>query len=123
MARRKKAANPAGLQLRGKVWVESDGTPVLTDAAADLLEQIDACGSLNEAAKNLRFAYRRAWMLVDVVNTRWPRPLVTKVTGGHHGGGTQLTDFGRQVLRAYRDLQIQLEHLLGQADDPFGLKS
>src|SRR5262245_23797794 len=92
--------------LRGRVWVEIAGAKALTDAGADLLEQIEAHGSLSEAARRLRFAYRRAWMLLDAMNRAWPRPLVTTATGGKRGGGAKLTDLGRDVLHAYRDLQI-----------------
>lgn len=107
-------------RLRGKLWLELDGKPLLTEAAADLLEQIEACGSLSQAAKRLRFAYRRAWLMADALNRAFPRPLITKSTGGRRGGGTQITEFGRHVLHTYRDLQVQLEHLLDTAGDPFG---
>ena len=105
--------------LRGQVWVEVRGKPALTEAGADLLDQIEACGSLSAAARRLRFSYRRAWMLLDSMNRRWAEPLVLTATGGHRGGGAELTDLGRHVLRAYRDLQLQLEHLLDTAGDPF----
>jgi molybdate transport system regulatory protein len=105
--------------LRGQVWVESGGRPAITEAGADLLTQIDACGSLSEAARQLRFSYRRAWMLLDAMNRRWPGPLVRTATGGRRGGGANLTTLGRHVLRTYRDLQLQLEHLLDTAGDPF----
>ena len=105
--------------LRGKVWIELSALPAMTEAGADLLEQIEACRSLSEAARRLRFSYRRAWMLVDAMNRRWPQPLVRTAVGGKRGGGTQLTDYGLIVLRSYRDLQIQLEHLLATATRPF----
>ena len=107
-------ALPGRPQLRGKLWVESDGAAALTEAGADLLEQIAACGSLSEAARRLRFSYRRAWLLTDAMNKRWSGPLVTTATGGKGGGGTHLTELGGAVLRAYRDLQVQLEALLGE---------
>jgi molybdate transport system regulatory protein len=106
-------------KLRGKIWVEIAGHAAMTDAGADLLEQIAACGSLSEAARRLRFSYRRAWMLLDAMNRRWPSPLVTTATGGRRGGGAKLTDFGHQVLRTFRDLQLQLEHHLDLAGQPF----
>ncbi len=109
----------SGRALRGQIWVESGGARALNDAGADLLDQIDACGSLSEAARRLRFSYRRAWMLLDTMNRRWPRPLVITATGGKRGGGAKLTELGRHVLRTYRDLQLQLEHLLDTAGDPF----
>ena len=109
----------SAIVLRGKLWIDAGGLPAMTEAGADLLEQIEACRSLSEAARRLRFSYRRAWMLVDAMNRRWPEPLVTTAVGGKRGGGTQLTEYGLVVLRSYRDLQIQLEHLLDRASGPF----
>src|SRR5262245_32094162 len=85
-------------RIRGKLWIEISGKNALTEPGADLLEQIEACGSLSEAARKLHFAYRRAWLLVDTMNNSWSKPVVTTATGGHHGGGAQLTEFGRHVL-------------------------
>src|SRR5579862_8479898 len=116
---KKRAKSPSRPLVRGRIWVEIQGKPALTDAGADLLEQIAVCGSLSEAARRLRFSYRRAWMLLDSMNRRWPEPLVITATGGRKGGGATLTDLGRHVLRTYRDLQLQLEHLLDTAGDPF----
>jgi molybdate transport system regulatory protein len=60
-------------------------------------------------------------MLLDAMNRRWPGPLVITAVGGHRGGGAILTDLGRHVLHTYRDLQVQLEHLLDVTGDPFSL--
>ena len=111
-ARKSKSHQPV---LRGRVWIETDGKQALTDAGADLLEQIMVCGSLSEAARRLHFSYRRAWMLLDSMNHRWPKPLVITATGGSKGGGATVTEQGRQLLAAYRDLQVQMEHLLDSA--------
>ncbi len=71
---------------------------------ADLLEAIDACGSISAAAKQMKMSYRRAWELVDVMNKCFNQPLVSSFPGGQHGGGAQLTEFGRIILQSYRDL-------------------
>jgi molybdate transport system regulatory protein len=105
--------------LKGRVWVEIGRNAAFTEAGSDLLEQIEACGSLSEAARRLHFSYRRAWLLVDAMNRYWPHPLVNTAVGGRRGGGTQLTEFGRRVLSSYRDIQVQLESLLDQAAIPF----
>jgi molybdate transport system regulatory protein len=111
------------LKLRGRAWVEIARSTAFTEAGADLLEQIEACGSLSEAARRLSFSYRRAWMLIDAMNRYWPRPLVITAVGGKRGGGTRLTDLGRDVLSAYRDLQIQLEFLLNRCTEAFSILS
>ena len=98
-------------RLRGKIWIESDGV-ALSDAGADLLEQIIVCGSLSEAARRLRFSYRRAWLLADAMNRRFPGPLMKLSTGGKRGGGAKLTELGHSALAAYRDVQLQFEHFL-----------
>ena len=117
--RRRSAARCFAPALRGRLWIEIDAQPALTEAGADLLEQIAASGSLSEAARRLRFSYRRAWMLLDAMNRRWDRPLVRTATGGKRGGGARVTEYGLLILRSYRDLQLQLEHLLGRATRPF----
>ena len=105
--------------LRGRLWVEIRGAAAITEAGADLLEQIEATGSLSQAARRLRFSYRRAWMLLDAMNRRWPGPLARTAVGGKRGGGATLTPRGRAVLSAYRDLQLQLETTLDHATDGF----
>ena len=92
---------------------------MLTDAGADLLEQIEASGSLSEAARRLRYAYRRAWLLLDGMNNGFESPLVTAVAGGKRGGGATLTEYGRAVLAAYRDVQLQVEHAIDESGPTF----
>lgn len=105
--------------VRGRLWIEIERKQALTEAGADLLEQIEACGSLSEAARRLRYAYRRAWLMLDAMNHAWPGPLVRTATGGRRGGGATLTELGKNVLHSYRDLQLRLEHFIDTAGDPF----
>jgi molybdate transport system regulatory protein len=120
MAIKRKPPTAAPPRLRGRIWVEIGGAPALTEPGADLLEQIAVVGSLSEAARRLGFSYRRAWLLVDAMNKRWPEPLVAAAIGGKRGGGSRLTELGEVALRSYRDLQLQVEHLLDKATQPFG---
>ena len=108
--------------LRGKIWIDVGRETALTEAGADLLEQIEICGSLSEAARRLSFAYRRAWLLLDKMNRTWDEPLVITATGGKRGGGAKLTARGKHVLGVYRDLQLQLEHFLSRHTDPFSFR-
>jgi molybdate transport system regulatory protein len=119
MPRQPRRAKPQTPALRARLWVEIGRHPALSEPGADLLEQIDACGSLSESARRLRFSYRRAWMLIDAMNRRWPTPLVRTATGGKRGGGSRLTERGRLVLRAYRDLQLHAEAFLDTATADF----
>lgn len=70
-----------------------------------LLEHIEACGSLSEAARELGMSYRRAWLLLDDLNHAFAHPVTTASIGGAGGGGARLTEFGRKLIAAYRDIE------------------
>lgn len=75
---------------------------------ADLLDAIDREGSITKAGKAMGMSYRRAWLLVDVMNRCWAAPLVETAAGGAKGGGARLTATGREVLAAYRTLEASI---------------
>lgn len=105
--------SPAVIQLRLRVLYSN--RIALGPGKADLLEAIAATGSISQAAKQLGMSYRRAWLLVDTMNQCFASPLVATQTGGSHGGGTQLTALGLQVLPVFR----QMEQAALQAAEPF----
>jgi molybdate transport system regulatory protein len=72
---------------------------------ADLLEGIEATGSIAAAGRQLGMSYKRAWVLVDTMNACFRTPLVAAAKGGKTGGGAALTPLGAQVLHAYRRMQ------------------
>jgi molybdate transport system regulatory protein len=72
---------------------------------ADLLDAIEKTGSIAAAAREMGMSYRRAWLLVDVMNRSFRRPLVETGRGGSERGGTSLTSLGRTTLTRYRALQ------------------
>ncbi|OBS08617.1 winged helix-turn-helix domain-containing protein [Acidihalobacter prosperus] len=72
---------------------------------ADLLEAIEATGSISAAARRMSMSYRRAWVLMDTMNRSFRAPLVDTATGGSGGGGANLTPLGREILRRYRTME------------------
>jgi molybdate transport system regulatory protein len=79
---------------------------------ADLLEAIAATGSISAAGRRMGMSYRRAWMLVETMNTSFTEPLVHAAKGGPHGGGAALTPAGMDVLKRYRAMERKAETLL-----------
>ncbi len=69
---------------------------------AELLATIAKTGSISSAGKSMGMSYRRAWMLVDVMNRCFKSPLVETAKGGSHGGGAWLTPFGEKILAQYQ---------------------
>ncbi len=74
---------------------------------ADLLEAIHTTGSISAAGRRMGMSYKRAWDLMDTMNHRFKEPLVVTATGGSRGGGTQVTAFGLEVLRRYRNMEAK----------------
>lgn len=72
-----------------------------------LLEAIAETGSIAAAGRSLGMSYRRAWLLVDEVNRAFTQPAVTGQTGGSGGGGTALTDWGRELVSLYRQMEAE----------------
>ena len=78
----------------------------------DLLQAIDKTGSISAAGKSMNMSYRRAWVLVDVMNRCFTSPLVHTAKGGQHGGGATLTPLGRQVVDNYKQMTQALNHTI-----------
>jgi molybdate transport system regulatory protein len=73
-----------------------------------LLENIGSTGSLSEAARRLKMSYRRAWLLLEDLNTSFQQPVAEMSVGGRGGGGASLTAFGTELVAAYRSLEAQI---------------
>ncbi len=78
----------------------------------ELLERIDATGSITAAASAMGMSYKAAWQAVEAVNNLSEQALVERKTGGQKGGGTTLTVYGRRVVGAYRRLEQEREQVL-----------
>ena len=70
-----------------------------------LLEAVERTGSISEAGRSLGMSYRRAWLLIDDMNRCFRHGVVSARPGGSQGGGTVLTDFGAELVRAYRAIE------------------
>ncbi|MEC7490272.1 MAG: LysR family transcriptional regulator [Pseudomonadota bacterium] len=74
---------------------------------AELLRLIDTTGSIAAAAREMGMSYRRAWTLVETMNTTFRQTVVKAVSGGRGGGGAEITDFGCEVLKCYRAMEAK----------------
>ena len=63
-----------------------------------LLQALDQTGSINKAAQMVGLQYKSAWQKLDRINNILPYPLILKTTGGTGGGGTLLTQEGKELL-------------------------
>jgi len=102
-------------KLTGKLLIDTSMGSFLGEKRIRLLEAIDKFGSISQAAKAVPISYKAAWDAVDDMNNVSPEPLVLRSVGGRHGGGTEVTAFGRRLIAFYRALekesQLALEKL------------
>lgn len=94
--------------LKVKVQIYWGDERALGPGRADVLEAIQREGSIRAAGRSLGMSYRYIWLLVDSMNRCFREKLIESATGGVRGGGTGLTETGRQVLAAYRALELLL---------------
>ena len=98
---------------RPRIRIKAGKDIALGPGKVDLLEAIETAGSISAAARELGLSYRRAWDLVDTMNHCFKHPLVARVKGGKGGGGAQLTDEGRDILKLYRTMETKALKAIG----------
>ena len=78
------------LELDGSIWFRSGTQTWGGKNRIDLLAQIDATGSITNAARAVGMSYKGAWDAIDAMNNLAGEPLVIRAAGGKGRGGTQL---------------------------------
>jgi molybdate transport system regulatory protein len=92
-----------------RVRIDLSPDSALGPGKISLLEHIESSGSLSKAARELGMSYRRAWLLLDDINKMFNDPATTASVGGSGGGGARLTDLGREIVKAYREIEDAAE--------------
>ncbi len=98
--------------LKGRLFLEKDGASYLGRTRIELLEAIGRHGSISSAAKIIGMSYKGAWDAIDAMNNQSDQPLVLRAIGGRHGGGTELTEYGRNIVRLFRRGESEYQRIL-----------
>ena len=104
----------AGIGLQGSVWMTVGGENLGGAGRVALLGAIAECGSITQAAKAVKMSYKAAWDAIDAMNNLAGEPLVERLAGGKGGGGTRLTQRGRQLVDNFRIIEREHERYLRQ---------
>ena len=104
-----------------RCWIDIDGARFFGPGRLELLSLVDESGSIVKAAKAMGMSYKKAWDMVDDMNTRGKKPLVVARKGGDKGGGTELTDTGRKIIAKYSKLVSKLNSIIEKNDDILNL--
>ncbi|HOI75403.1 MAG TPA: LysR family transcriptional regulator [Syntrophales bacterium] len=104
------------MKIRHKVWLESDGKVIFGHGRQELFRAVEACGSLNAAAKKLGMSYRAAWGRVRASEQRLGISLIEK--GSHEKGG-HLTEEAKRLLHQFEELEERLNACIRATEEWF----
>lgn len=99
-------------KVNGSLWVEKEGQRFFGPGPVELLEYIEETGSISKAAKKMQMSYKKAWEIVNKLNTMTASPLVTTATGGTEGGGSSISEEARQMIEYHRLLRERFRQFL-----------
>ena len=109
MSYHRDVATRGALTPKLKVWVVLDGRVKFGDGRAELLERVEALGSLKQAVAGMGMSYRAAWGYLRELE----RAAGFKFLARHPGRGrTRLTAEGKRFLARYRRFRSGLDDVV-----------
>ncbi len=104
-------------EIRVRCWIDIDGERFFGPGRAELLQLIGETGSIAKAAKSMGMSYKKAWDMVNEMNNRGNKPYVVSHKGGQNGGGAEVTEAGKKIISAYKQLDEQLNAIVVKHKD------
>ncbi len=92
----------AKLKLRSSYWiVDEAGNIIVGKGRAEILENIEKTGSINQAAKVMKMSYKGVWSKIKATE----RHLNQKIVHADRKEGSRLTRQGKELLERYKLLE------------------
>ena len=99
-------------KVKSRIWILTDNGTFLGEGRIDLLNKIDEFGSISKAAKAMKMSYKKAWELVNSMNSQCLEPIVVGKIGGKDGGGSILSPSGKKMVVQFDKLNKEtIEYL------------
>lgn len=102
---------------KSRIWIECESGMFLGNGRIRLLKAIDETGSVSQAAKRIGMSYKKAWHLIDAVNTNAKKTVVLRTAGGKAGGGTTLTEYGKSLIKQFEEANRKTIEFVNQLND------
>ena len=106
-------------KVTGSLWIECNGERFFGPGRVELLERIEATGSINKAAKQMGMSYKKAWEMINVLNTQTSRPFVITQAGGEKGGGSVITEDAKELIAYHKQLRKRFIAFLEKETEHF----
>jgi molybdate transport system regulatory protein len=94
------------------LWLESDNGRFFGPGPVELLERIAETGSISMAAKEMGMSYKKAWGLINELNSQTANPVVIPQAGGEKGGGSTITPEAMELIKYHRLLRKRFAEFL-----------
>lgn len=87
--------------------LDESGQKFFGEGPYRLLKEVEACGSLRQAAVNMGMAYTKARRLLRNAEAGFGVRLLVPTIGGVHGGGSVLSAEGAALLKKFEVYRAQ----------------
>lgn len=92
----------SNLKLRSSYWiVDEAGNIIIGKGRAEILENIEKTGSINQAAKVMKMSYKGVWSKIKATE----KHLNQKIVHADRKAGSRLTPQGKELLAQYQLLE------------------
>jgi molybdate transport system regulatory protein len=93
-------------KVHSRIWISTKDGSYLGEGRIMLLTEIKTHKSISKAAKAMKMSYKKAWDMVNAMNTVSNSPLVTRTIGGTGGGGSEVTEAGLKAIILFNEIKV-----------------
>jgi len=93
--------------IKSRIWITTEEGTYLGEGRIALLKEIGEHGSISKAAKAMKMSYKKAWELVNSMNKQGRELLVTPTVGGAGGGGSALSEAGKNAIEMFNKINSE----------------
>jgi len=123
----RRLGDESGPRIRAghRIFLHDRGMPLFGPGVYELLVLVDETGSLHRAAQTMGMSYSKAWRVTREAEGHLGVRLLERQAGGAAGGGSVLTEDGRQLVVRYgafveeADAELDRLYLKYFADAPY----
>jgi molybdate transport system regulatory protein len=106
------AKRPAISQPRIKIWLESEGRYAFGFGVCEMLQAVERCGAIKQAAGELGKSYRYVWGRIKQAEHALGRQLVETQVGGKDVQRSRLAPAARRLVAEFTALRDAMKDLL-----------
>ena len=107
----------SSFKVHSRIWISTKEDNYLGEGRITLLKEIQTHKSISKAAKSMKMSYKKAWDMVNAMNTIGNTPLVTHTIGGAGGGGSTVTEAGIKAIKLFNEIKVSSQRHLDSKID------